>query len=344
MPALSNIYQGPQYIDVVERNISPPDSVPLITTYVYNFDTSHLMGTQEEKGEVSLDQKVGPVGITLTGWIARAKEMPRAQDMPMILNRYEWTNWPSDEGRTEIATIYDVTPGTAYYLYSGKYKKYGVELSGVTRRIERIATAFRVASSWVRVWTGAEGLYMSTTPKQIQLDPEDVNSRRYVYPYHYYSEGWDQKLIVDYSADWTIRKLGIWVTFFLQQTLFDWSKDYVDPNGYSPMYFDPSDGRIVRMTPEQSRQYGLTYTYEPCYLVIDKAPNNRALFNINVSKSIGRGAEISFFVHNIFDDAAMWENCFGTFSQRNPDIFYGVEFSMVLDDLWRRAPAAGEEK
>jgi hypothetical protein len=343
MPPLSSIYQGPQYVDVVERNISPPDSVPLITTYVYNFDTSHLMGTQEEKGELSLDQKIGPVGITLTGWIARANDMPRGQELPMTINRYEWTNWPSDAGRTTIGTMYDQTPGTAFYLYSGKYKKYGVELSGVTKRIEKISTAFRVASSWVRVWTGTDGLYM-TSPKQVQLDPEDVNSRRYIYPYYYGTEGWNQKLIVDYSADWTIRKLGLWVTLYLQQTLFDWSKDYVDPIRDVPMYFDPVDGRIVYITPEQSRQYGLSRTYDKCYLLIDKAPNNRALFNINVSKSIGRGAEISFFVHNIFDDAAMWENCFGSFYQRNPDIFYGVEFSMILDDLWRHAPGAGEEK
>ena len=54
--------------------------------------------------------------------------------------------------------------------------------------------------------------------------------RSTVYPYKYYTEGWGQKLIVDYSADWLIKKLGMWVTFFVQQTLFDWGKNYVDPD------------------------------------------------------------------------------------------------------------------
>ena len=86
----------------------------------------------------------------------------------------------------------------------------------------------------------------------------------------------------------------------------------------------------------------MSRTYDNCYLAIDKAPNDRLLFNINVSKSIGRGAEISFFVHNVFDDASIWKNCFGTYNPRNPDIFYGVEFSTILDDLWKRS--AAEEK
>ena len=238
MPALSNIYQGPQYIDLVERNISPPDSVPLVTTYVYNFDTSHLLGTQEEKGEVSFDQKVGPVGLVLTGWLARAKGTPRAEELPAMLTRYEWTDWPNAGGRSAIDTIYTETPGTAFYRNAGKYRKYGVELSLVTKRIEKISTSFRIASSYVRSQTGAEGLYMST-PVEVRLDSI---TRRTVYPYKYYTEGWAQKLIIDYSADWIIKKVGMWVTFFVQQTLFDWSKDYVDPLLDTPMYFDPAEG------------------------------------------------------------------------------------------------------
>jgi hypothetical protein len=335
MPALSDIYQGPQYIDVVERNVSPPDSVPLVSTYIWNFDTSHLFGTQEEKGEISFDQKVGSVGFILTGWIARAKGTPRAQSLPAMITRYEWTDWPSADGRIALDTTYTETPGTAFYLNAGKYRKYGVEFSILTKRLEKISTSFRVSSAYVRSQSGAEGLYMSTPRKVTALN-------RYIYPYYYYTEGWAQKLLVDYSADWLIKKVGMWVTFFVQQTLFDWDKSYIDPIRDVPMYFDPLEGRLVYITPAESQAYGLSRTYDKCDLAIDKAPNNRLLFNINVSKSIGRGAEISFFVHNVFDDASIWKNCYGTYNVRNPDIFYGVEFSTILDDLWKR-PAAEEK-
>jgi hypothetical protein len=108
------------------------------------------------------------------------------------------------------------------------------------------------------------------------------------------------------------------------------------------MYYDPVEGRVVHITTAESDALGLTRSEDKCYLTVNKKPNNRYLFNINVSKSVGRGAEISFFVTNVFDDASIYQNCFGTYYIRNPDIFYGVEFSTILDDLWKRSPAEGK--
>ena len=332
MPGLTQIFQGPEYIDVVERNISPPDSVPLVTTYVYNYDTSDIIGYQEEKAELSFDQKAGPVGFILTGWYSRAEHLPRSVSLPLTIYRYEWTQWPSDAGRTAIDSIYQVAPGEAYYRYSGQYRKYGVEFQVLTKRIERISTTFRMSSSYVRAHSGAEGTYMSS-PRFV------TGLGRTVYPYFYYTEGWGEKLLVDYNVDWMIKKLGMWVTFFVQQTLFDADKSYDNPILPSPMYFDPVAGRMVYITPAESEALGFTREYDECSIGIDRRPNDRLLFNINVSKSIGRGAEISFFVHNVFDDPATYRTCANSYSTRNPSIFYGVEFSTILDELWHRAPA-----
>jgi len=337
MPGLMQIFQGPEYIDVVEQNISPPDSQPpLISTYVFNFDTSRLIGNQEEKGELSFDQKVGPVGFILTGWYSRAKDLPRAQSLPLTLYRYQWSQWPSDEGVSAIDSIYDVTPGDAFYQYNGRYRKYGVEFQFLTKRIEKISTSFRMAGSYVRSRTGSNGLYMSS--------PRFVSGlNRTVYPYFYYTEGWGEKLLLDYNIDWMIKKLGIWVTFFVQQTLFDADLYYDNPTLASPKYYDPVAGRAVSITPAESDLYGFSRQLDDCSTSIDRRPNDRYLFNINVSKSVGRGAEISFFVTNVFDDPATYQTCGGTsYSTRNPNIFYGVEFSTILDELWKRAPAEEE--
>jgi outer membrane receptor protein involved in Fe transport len=331
MPSIRDMYQGPQYIDIVERNISPPDSVPLVSTYIHDFDTSDILGYQEEKAEISFDQKVGPVGFILTGWYARADGMPRGEQAPLTLYRYEWTNWPSDDGRSGIDTFYQESSKTAFYRYAGKYRKQGIEFMVVTKRIERISTSFRVASSYVNSQSGAEGVYMST-PKFNQT------LGRTIYPYYYFTEGWGKKMLIDYSADWVIKKLGMWVTFFLQQTAYDSRLNYLDPIIYSPMYYDPVDGRTVTITPEESDALRLTRKYDnpTCDLQAKKIMDDRFLFNINVSKSVGRGAEISFFVHNVFDDMAIYQDCYGYYQVRNPNIFYGVEFSMILDNLWRR--------
>ena len=58
--------------------------------------------------------------------------------------------------------------------------------------------------------------------------------------------------------------------------------------------------------------------------------------NINISKSLGRGAEVSMFVHNFFDDPAYYLNEYGNYVSRNHDIFYGLEFSVMLDNLFRK--------
>ena len=331
MPSIRDTFIGPQYIDIVERNISPPDSVPLVTTYVWNFDTSDILGYQEEKGELSLDQKIGPVGFILTGWYARADGIPRDEDVPVTLSRYEWTNWPSAEGRTPIDTFYQVSPKTAFFRYAGKYEKQGIEFTIVTKRIEKLSTTFRIASSYVKSQSGAEGVYMSSPIYNQALG-------RTIYPYFYFTEGWGKKMLVDYSADWLIKKLGMWVTFFVQQTLFDSDLNYIESKIYSPMYYDPLENRTVTITPAESDALGLSRTYSnpTCDLEVTKRPNDRYLFNINVSKSVGRGAEISFFVTNVFDDQAIYRDCYGMYQVRNPNIFYGVEYSMVLDELWKR--------
>lgn len=338
MPSIRDMYQGPQYIDIVERNVSPPDSVPLVSTYILDFDTSDILGYQEEKGEISFDQKVGPVGFILTGWYSRSDGIPRDEQAPITLYRYEWTDWPNVGNQTPIDTFYQESSKTSFFRYTGKYRKQGIEFMVVTTRIEKLSTTFRVASSYVRSQSGAEGVYMSS-PKYNQA------LGRTIYPYYYYTEGWGKKMIVDYSADWLIKKLGMWVTFFVQQTMYDSRLGYIDPIVHSPMYYDPLEGRTVSISAEESDALGLTRKYDnpTCDLEPKKAPGDRYLFNINVSKSVGRGAEISFFVHNVFDDMAIYRDCYGYYQTRNPSIFYGIEFSMILDNLWQRAPAEGKE-
>ena len=135
----------------------------------------------------------------------------------------------------------------------------------------------------------------------------------------------------------------MWVTFYVQQTLFTAQQNNVNPF-YATGYFDPVEGKVVKITPQESDALQLTHTYTAKDLAVHTTPNNRVLFNINVSKSIGRGAEISLFVQNVPDDPSYYEDYQGIYQQRNPYIFYGVEFSSILDGLWNRKPAEGASK
>lgn len=332
MASITDIYQGPEYIDIVEENVSPPDSAPLISTYVYNFNNRNLMGYQEEKGELSVDQKVGPFGVILTGYYTRSDHIQRQVTTPVTLYRYRWTEWPSSTGRVPVDTIDMESEGSfGFFRGVGWSKTYGIETQLVTQRIQKLSTTFRISSSYVRNRSGADGLDMRPPVANRALN-------RTVYPYYPYTESWGQRMIVSYSADWLIQKLGMWVTFFLQQTLFEKYQSPKDPSVYAVAYFDPVQGKTIKITPKESDDLKLSRVYNKLDLEVHKSPNDRVLFNINVSKSVGRSAEISLFVHNLFDDAAYYKDYQGIWRSRNPDIFYGVECSMVLDDLWRRAP------
>lgn len=326
MPSMTKIYQKPEYVDIVEE--TPADSVPLISTYVYNFDTRDVKGYQNQKGEVSLDQKVGPVGLIFTGFFTNSSDIPRGLAAPQILYRYSYDEESYPSGDPAVLDTFYNQSDSDIYQPSGWYKNYGFEFQLRTKRIKEINTKFYVSASFTKSRSGGDGTYMSSARENDVLD-------RTIFPYYPYSERWRQKMIVNYRADWMIKKLGMWVTLHVQQTLFDSHVRAVDKKTYSTGYYDTGTGGYVSISPSESNSLGLTTVREELDLVERTRPNDRLLFNVNVSKSIGRDAEISMFVHNIFDDEAWYRTYEGRWSSRNPEIFYGVEFSMVLDALWR---------
>ena len=326
MPTMTSIYRAPEYIDIVEENISPPDSVPLVSTYVYDFSNPEIKGYQNEKGEVSLDFKLGSAATVLTGFYSKSDGIPRSASTPLTLYRYRWTGWPDPATRTPVDTL--ITENNDHYNNVGWYKSYGIEGQFTTKRISAISTVFGVSASFIRSQRGSDGTYMSS--------PRSVSSLggRTVYPFYHYEESWGQKMIVDWRADWFFKPVGMWTTFFIQQTLFDSSLSKDDPLLYATSYYDPLTGETTAITPAESAALGLDRNVDPQDLVVYTKPNDRVLFNINVTKSLGRGAELSLFVHNFFDDAAFYVNRSGFHESRNHDIFYGVEFSVLLNRLF----------
>jgi len=331
MPAMTAIYNGPEYIDVVEENISPPDSTPLISTYVYQFDNTNLQGYQSEKAEIAVDQKIRSTVITAAGFYQHADGIPYYVKTPIVLHRYRWDNWPDPSSRTVIDTLYlTSSTGTATRQNMGWYENYGLELDIKTARVKAISTVFRVSASYIQSRSGADGSYM--------YDPRPLPALgdRVIYPFYSYREGWRSKMIVNYSADWFARPLGLWITFFLQQTLFDANQNYDDPNVYATAYYDPVEERTVQLTTAGSDSLGLTRSFDDTDILVWKRPNDRFLFNVNVTKSLGRGTELSFFVHNFFDDAAYYlDPRDELWKTRNHNIFYGIEVSVVLNTLFK---------
>ena len=116
--------------------------------------------------------------------------------------------------------------------------------------------------------------------------------------------------------------------------LWDQDLDYYKPKPHAKGYY--RDGQIVEIDAETSRLMGLDRTFDELDITTDtKKPNDKWIFSIVASKSLYRGAEISLFVENIFNDRAFYFDRRGLYRSRNPEIFWGIAFSSKLNNLFK---------
>ena len=113
--------------------------------------------------------------------------------------------------------------------------------------------------------------------------------------------------------------LGLWVTFRAEQLVFE---------RYQSQGLEPVDYSVL--TPAVRLERDFTASIHPRYV--------KWLLNLNVSKSLFRGGEVSFYVNNFIDDPAIGRYASDATTMadyvRNPSLFYGIEFSMVFDELF----------
>ena len=125
---------------------------------------------------------------------------------------------------------------------------------------------------------------------------------------------------MNYYLRYTVAPLGLWVTVRAEQTLWNGTRiSNLIPVNYGML----TAGGRWRSGRSMNR----------C-----KARYLKWLVNVNISKSLFKGAEVSFYVNNILDDPAvtryMRTATESDEETRNPSLFYGIEFSMVVDELF----------
>ena len=133
--------------------------------------------------------------------------------------------------------------------------------------------------------------------------------------------------------------MGIWFTIHLQQKLIEISGRRRYDDTLAIGYFSAADG-IVRI-PENERtdpKYSaIERTIQPYDLFEEDKPN-KWLFNLKVSKSLWKGAAISFYVNNFLNNRPLYQSKRSSptspiYERRNPDIFYGIDLSTTFNFL-----------
>ncbi len=333
-PPLGLIYPGNKYIDMsdtvaVVDPAHPDKNFSIITTNIFNQDTPHLKAYRENKWEMSWDQELGPTGFTLTAFLAQTFDEFRSLTTPVVIHKRSFPDWPDQSTAfvKDTVFLYDYSS----YFNDGEKTSRGLEFTFRTRRLPRIHTIFRVDAAYSYYYYQNNLNYYSSFPINLSLENQPVRALYKSNP------PYSHNLQIDYRCDIQFARLGIWVTLHAMQDILSIS-GYKNMTDIYPKGYLTQDGRLVAIPPEDqtSDEYQMLRESLQPYELNEEDMPNLWLFNINVSKSLWKGAELSFFVNNLFNHRPYYMQKRSSpknpvYTRRNPELFYGLQLSAQIN-------------
>ena len=331
-PPLGMIFAQDEYYDIVDTvsvvDPSEPDSnFSIISTYIKHIANEDLKGYKQYKYEASVDQKIGPVGFTITGYLNETKNMFTNLQIQTLLYSKSFPEWPNTEVYALTDTIFD---SYNMYVNKGSYTSKGIEFTFKTKKIPVINTIFSFDGdySYSTAHPGQEIEYGA------ERYVEELGGR--VKPFYYNKRNDTQGLLLNYRFDIQAKSLGMWITLHVQEQLFKLRRRLNGTDTLAIGYYSAS-GETVYIDENERKDEKYTKlinSVEP-YEIRDEKYPDLWLVNLKVSKSLWKGAAISFFVNNVFKYNPLYRNkrsldSSPTYVQRNPKIFYGMEFQTSL--------------
>ena len=308
-PSMSTLFPPEQVYNW--RN--PLDST--INYFRYNLRNPELKGYKEAQYELSFDQKFSnQLGFSLSGYYKKRSGEPGDLTIPVF---YETVV----NGKPYVYLI------DSYSLQAnlGSTESKGLELSLKTTKIRPLNLEIQVTGSYS---------HFKSFSNVVSYDPNpDLSKGRnpnYFVPgtdtligYLYTKGGyWNDRIQLNYYFRYTHPTLGLWVTLRIEQVAMERNQhdDY-----------EPQDMSLANATEI------VLYNFDRAI----KTKPNKFLFNLNISKALFPGAEVSFYVNNFLDNPAIYTYLAtppSTYydSSRNPPLFYGLEYSMTFDNLFGR--------
>ncbi|MCF6268910.1 MAG: TonB-dependent receptor [Melioribacteraceae bacterium] len=308
-PAMSRIY--------------PPESVlkwrnPITgDTEYFRFDKKvpDLQGYKTTQLEISYDHKfLDKIGISLTAYYRERNNQPKIQKKQVFTE--------IDDNRKKV--VYYVDEYSLYYNIGANRSK-GIEFIFKTAQIKPLNMNFKITGSYSYNKTPSRGYsYKFTNDESIgqiaNYQVPNVTTDTLIGFYYPSSGNWQDRLQINYYVKYINKELGLWVTLRGEQLYGDRKQKFS---------LIPVDYNLLTDKGKTDRDYQES--------VISRPP--KWLFSFNVSKSLFDGAEVSFYVNNFMDDPAIW-NYYDPVNKkykedsRNPELFYGIEFSMIFDKLF----------
>ncbi|MGB9772546.1 MAG: carboxypeptidase-like regulatory domain-containing protein [Bacteroidota bacterium] len=308
-PPMSSIYPPPE----VFRWRNPYDSA--VVYFRLDRRAPDLKSYREKQFELSFDQKfMDAVGLSVSSYYKSTSDGIDGEPVPLF----------AVAQRGVTPTVFFVGQTSRATNGSWMISK-GLELSFRTRKIELLNTEFQITAAYNYTKSGSNipsySAYPDTSIGQypnyrVPGAPVDTIIG-WTYP-----KGvvWQDNIVLNFWVRYVARTVGLWVSLRAEHLLWQRRQDL----GMQPVALD-------RMTETQKLDWLFARRV--------KRQPGKWLFDINISKSLFKGAEFSFYVNNIFDNPGLYRYQFTsnpndiTEEVRNPPIFYGIEFSMAIEGL-----------
>ncbi len=331
-PPMSMIFAQDRYFDVVDTAsikdaTKPEENFSIISTYKHKVANENLKAYKQYKYEASIDQQIGDIGLTLTGYYNKSEDMFSSSNTPIVKYKKSFPDWPNHD----IYSVYDTLLDSYYsYTNNGYRNVKGLEFALKTKKIPVINTIFKFDASYMEQESGTNGGYRTASRRFVkELGMEVV-------PFQNDIEIYRKDLLLNYRFDIQSKSLGMWVTLHIQQQLLEIDgKNNLD-DSLAVGYFG-KDGNMVWIAEKDraSEKYKGLRDVKEDYEYREEDRPNLWLVNIKVSKELWKGAAVSFFVNNFFNNHPIYEikrssDKVYNFQRRNPDIFYGLEFHTSL--------------
>lgn len=307
-PAMSSIYPEP----TVLRWRNPTDSsIIYIRPQTRN---PYLRGYIEKQVEIGYDHKfLNMIGLSISCYYKYRDDEPSAFTIPVFF-------YDSLNQKVYYIDKYGVNQNLGWSI--GK----GVEFSIKTTKIKKLNVEIQITGAYTFTKGSSRGFNYDPNPdRSLGRYPNykvpNVPVDTMVGFIYHRAITWRDRFILNYFIKYTLKSLGLWATLRAEAVVMERYRYY---------NLEPIDFSLPTVTEDvkRAREFDESVKTKPL----------KWLFSFSVSQSIFRGAEISFYVNNFLDDPAIYRyyaNYKGEIAEekRNPPLFYGIEFSMVVDDL-----------
>ncbi len=327
-PPINYIYPDLHYTDMFDKinvNDTTVVSDSVITTRIFDPANPFLKGIQENKFEISLDQQFGSVFLTVSGFYSERTNEPMDKHYPVFYYQFLRPNWPllGNESKQDSLLKTHIQK-----INGGRTKISGVEFSLKTKYIEKLNMNFAVDATFHHVRKNEDGLNWST----IRQD--------YTIPLYKKHGNWLDKVVLTFRMNYMFKKLGIWFSLTAQQVPLYQKKRLGLSDTLAVAYYDGLSDQVYPIDENQQADPKYAYYHQhknPLNYRTENFPG-KWLFNLTITKSIFKAAEISFYVNNFFNYRAYTSVSSNTdkIFARNPEIFYGIQFSVVMDKLFEK--------